>query len=125
MRQRNLLTTFILTIITCGIYSIYLQVSLPSEYAGELGERRNAVLDVILIIFTCGIYGVYLNYLTGVYINRVAELRNEPVDDLSILAVILSLFGGSFLVLILLQEKMNSFVTMPTNTINTNSENLF
>ncbi len=132
MRQRNLLTTCILTIITCGIYGIYLQVSLPSEYASELGERRNAVLDVILIIFTCGIYGVYLNYLTGVYINRVAELKNEPVDDLSIIAIILSVLGiisfflgGSLLILILFQEKMNSLVTMPSNTINTNSENLF
>ncbi len=122
MRQRNLLTTFILTIITCFIYAIYLQIALLSEFAGELGEKRNVVLDVILIIFTCGIYGIYINYLTGVYINRVAASRNEPVDDLSALSIILTLCGGSLLVLILFQEKMNAFVTMSSNT---NSENLF
>ncbi len=122
MRQRNLLQTFILSIVTCFIYAIYLQVALPSEYASELGEKRNVILDVVLIIFTCGLYGIYLNYLTGVYINRVAASRNEPVDDLSVLSIILTLCGGGFLVMILLQEKMNSFVTMSSNT---NSANLF
>ncbi len=122
MKQRNLLTIFILSIITCGIYAIYLQVAMPSEYAGELGERRNVVLDVILLIFTCGLYGIYLNYLTGAYVNSVAASRNEQTDDLSVLSIILTLCGGSFLVMILLQEKMNAFVTMGSNT---NSENLF
>ncbi len=125
MRQRNLLTTFLLQIFTCGFYGIYLQVSLPNEFASELGENRNSFLDVILLIFTCGLYGIYLNYLTGVYINRVAERRNEVTDDLSILAIILSLGVGSYLILILFQEKMNSFVTMSSNTTNTDNANLF
>ncbi len=120
MRQRNLLAVFLLTIVTCGIYGIYLTIAMPNEYAGELGESRNVVLDVILLIFTCGIYGIYLDYLTGVYINRVADSRNEPTDDISVLSIILTLCGGGFLVMILLQEKMNAFVTMGSNTNNEN-----
>ncbi len=110
MVKRGLFEVWILSIVTCGIYFLYLQVSMAGNCAREVGEQRSGALDVILIIITCGLYGIYLNYLIGTYIEKIGTSRNVIVEDVATIALILSLVGGQFFAMLIFQEKINNFL---------------
>ncbi len=110
MKHRKLFNTFLFAMFTLGFYAIYWMVMMPAEFANELGERRNPFLDLLLFFITCGLYGIYLQYQSAKYVNRIAEKRGEKTEDMSTMAIVLALCGGSMVTQFLLQDKMNGFV---------------
>lgn len=81
--DRSLLIYILLSIVTCGIYSLYFIYSLAKDVniacAGDGKETAGLVKLVLLSIVTCGIYGIYWYYALG---DRLHE--NAPRYGLTI-----------------------------------------
>lgn len=77
IKRRSLLTFILLSIITCGIYSIIFWYNYADDMNtvcnGDGKETKNYILVILLSIITCGIY--YYIWLYGVG-NRMQE--NAP-----------------------------------------------
>ena len=69
VNQRSLATYIILSIITCGIYSIYFWYQFAEDVnktcAGDGQETTNYIIAWLLSIVTCGIYMFYWYYKLG------------------------------------------------------------
>ena len=66
IRRRSFGAYLILSIITCGIYSIFFWYSFTEDVnrmcAGDGEESPNYIVVLLLSIVTCGIYGIYWFY---------------------------------------------------------------
>lgn len=66
IRKRSFGAYLILSIITCGIYSIFFWYSFTEDVnrmcAGDGEESPNYIVVLLLSIVTCGIYGIYWFY---------------------------------------------------------------
>ncbi|ETP73224.1 hypothetical protein UYO_0690 [Lachnospiraceae bacterium JC7] len=75
--DRSIWMYIILSIVTCGIYSIYFLYKLIQDVniamAGDGEETAGIVKYILLSVITCGIYGWYWQYCLG---NRLAN--NAP-----------------------------------------------
>lgn len=69
IKQRSLLTYVLLSIITCGIYSIYFWYVFAEDMntlcQGDGEETTNYIVVILLSIVTCGVYGFYWMYKLG------------------------------------------------------------
>lgn len=69
IRQRSLLNYVLLSIITCGIYSIYFWYTYADDMnilcQGDGEETTNYIIVVLLSMVTFGIYGIYWYYKLG------------------------------------------------------------
>lgn len=109
MKERNIVVSIILTIVTCGIYGIYWFVSLTDEVTAESGESfTSGVLAFILTIITCNIYGIYWAYKMGKLLQQ-AQIRkgNPSAADNSVLYCLLAVFGFQIVNWALIQNEMN------------------
>lgn len=109
--NRSIALSIVLSIVTCGIYSIYWFVVLTDEinhekleYAGEL----SGIACFLLALITCNIYGIYWAYKTGEKLDTVKAERGVLTGrDSNILYLILELLGFNVIVLALAQNEMN------------------
>lgn len=109
--NRSIALSIVLSIVTCGIYSIYWFVVLTDEinrekmeYAGEL----SGIACFLLALITCNIYGIYWAYKTGEKLDTIKAERGVPTGrDSNILYLILELLGFNVIVLALAQNEMN------------------
>lgn len=67
--DRNIVTTVLLTIITCGIYNYYFCYCLARDLnimcAGDGEETPGLLMFILLSIITCGFYSYYWYYKIG------------------------------------------------------------
>ena len=62
LTKRNVVSSLVLSFVTCGIYYLYWLYKFDEDLKLELENDNNPLLDVILIFVTCGLYSVYLYY---------------------------------------------------------------
>lgn len=75
--QRGIPLAIILSIVTCGIYTVYWQIKLTDEM-NTLLNKPNATSGLMAFIYsviTCGIYFLYWLYKMG---DNVDELKGNP-----------------------------------------------
>ena len=108
MTQRNVGTAILLSIITCGFYSLYWMYKLTQEITEYNNENANPATELLLSMFTCGIYYLYWNYKMG---KRIAQARSGSSDD-SMLYLILAFFGLGIVSLAIMQNNMNNIANM-------------
>lgn len=116
IKERNIATSVILTIVTLGIYGIYWFIKLTDESKEAAGDTNLASGGVafLLTIVTCGIYGIYWAYKMG-ELNKIArEKRGLSAKDNSVLYLILEIFGLAIVNYILIQSELNSFAKEET-----------
>ena len=104
---RSPATVVVLSIVTCGIYSLYWLYTFSSEIKGYLGkEEINPVMDLILsiVFFPYMFYWVYKN---GQFIAEAQAKAGLPATDESILYVVLSFVGLSIVAMAIMQSKVN------------------
>ena len=106
--ERELVRSIILSIITCGIYSIIWFIALTNEMNKATGNEddTNGGLSFLLSLVTCGIYGHYWAYKMGE--KRDAMIGEKAFSN--ILYLVLSLFGFSIVVYALLQDTLNKAI---------------
>ena len=109
---RDIAMCIILSIVTCGIYSLYWYYMLNEDTAAVSGEPKfveGGVL-ILLTIVTCGIYGIYWCYKIGEMMDRARAARGEMTSNLSLLYLILSVFGLSIIAYCLMQSDINKWM---------------
>jgi len=101
---RNIGLDLVLTLITCGLFNIYLQYRQCEALNVMLQEQRYSFgMWLLLTIVTCGIYHVYHEYKKTSDIMRI-EGRDggEPI-----LVAVLTLFGMSIVADAIQQTHIN------------------
>ncbi len=109
--NRNIGLSIVLSIVTCGIYSIYWFIVLTDEINREKPEyaaEMSGVVCFLLSIITCNIFGIYWAYRIGEKLDTIKDERSVPTGHNSnVLFLILELIGCNIIVLALAQNEVN------------------
>ena len=108
--NKNIAVMLILTIITCGIYSL-VWIYQITEDVNRLNEDNNMSggLTILLTIITCGIYLIYWGYDMGRKLYNSGQKYNINISDNSILYLLLPIFKLNIINLVLIQSDLNKF----------------
>lgn len=111
IEKRDLVLWIILSIVTCGICH-FVWMAMINDDTSKLtmrNERLSGGIVVLLSIITCGIYAIYWHYsnakLVAEYIS--SQQGGYVSEDLSLPALLLSLFGLGIVSLALQQNQLN------------------
>ena len=110
LTKRNIVTAIILSLITCGIYSIYWFVVMTNDsnkVSGEDGPTGG--MAFLFTLLTCGIYSFYWNYKMGQKLAKAGKLHGKDINDNSVLYLILCIFGLGIVNYCLIQSDLNKF----------------
>lgn len=103
IKERNIVTAIILTLITCGIYGIYWCIMLAKESVSVKDASDNGLLEIILMLFLpfIGLFMCEKKFAEGCAEKGIAHTDN------SILYLILGLVGLGIVGLCMLQNDLN------------------
>jgi hypothetical protein len=106
--ERGIALMVILTILTCGIWGIYVQYKIGDELDRHQGKGRiNAGLDLLLTFVTCGLWFIYVMYKYPRALQEITVDEGAPPVDLTVPCLLLTIFGFGFVALAILQNEMN------------------
>ncbi len=107
-RTRNPAMVLILALITCGLYGLVWLWQAETEMKEEHGlSDQNPGLDVVLTVLTFGIWGLVVIYRLATQVAEAQRRVNVPPNDLSLVALIVSILGFAFVAITLLQVELN------------------
>ena len=109
--NRNIALAIILTIITCGIYSIVwfiFMVDDVNKVSPEENSQSGGIVFLLSLI-TCGIYGIVWFYQAAKRLEESGKKYGISVSDNSIIYLVLNLLGFSIISYGLLQYDLNKF----------------
>ena len=103
IKSRNIATSVILSIITCGIYGIYWVICMAREAVSVKDPADSGVLEIVLMLFLpfLGFYLAEQKFAAG-----CAE-RGLPHKDNSVLYLILGLVGLGIVNYCMMQSDLN------------------
>lgn len=109
IQKRDIAMAVVLSIVTCGIYSLYWLVCLTNESntVSDDRESANGGLALLYTIITCGIYGYYWNYKMGKKLYEAGKIHGVDISDNSVLYLVLAIFGLSIVNYCLIQSDLN------------------
>ena len=115
MKQRSIPVCITLSLITCGIYSLYWMIVLTDDANRLSGRQRpSGGTALLLTIVTCGIYGYYWAYQMGEALYNAKAQRGIMASNNNILYLILEIIfpiiGWS-----LMQDEINKLVVTTGN----------
>ena len=103
IKARNIVTSILLTIITCGIYGIYWVICMTREAVSVKDPADSAILEIVLMLFLPFV-GFYL---TEQKFNAGCVEKGIPHKDNSVLYLILGLVGLSIVNYCMMQNDLN------------------
>lgn len=110
VKERNIAVCIILSLITCGIYSIYWMVVLTDELNELSGEDgTSGILALVLTMVTCGLYGFYWAYKIGEKVETCKENRGIVTSNTGLLYLIV-FFLSPIIIYALSQNEINKLV---------------
>lgn len=117
VKEKNIVVSIILSIVTCGIYSLYWMccVNDDVDVIAENPNKRSAGMVVLLTIITCGIYGFYWWYVNGQLMEQANQKSNIASSSNAVLYLVLSIFGLSIVNYILIQSDINKYALEKAN----------
>ena len=125
IKQRSLATFILLSIITCGIYSIFFWYSYTEDInkvcAGDGNESPSYIVVLLLSIITCNIYMYYWYYKQANRLQAVAPKYNLSFQENGTTVVMWFIFGamlcgiGPFIAINILLKDMNSIANVYNN----------
>lgn len=103
IKNRNIVTAILLTVITCGIYGIYWIVMMTREAVSVKDASDNALLEIILMLFLApvGLFMVEKKFAEGLAAKGIEHKEN------SILYLILGFVGLGIVPLCMIQNDLN------------------
>ena len=110
--NRSIGVCVLLSIVTFGIYMLYWLYKINEESAQLSGEPEIASggMVILLSIVTCSIYLIYWSYKVGERFDRMRQARGEQPGNLSVIYLLLSIFGLSIVSFALMQSEENKAV---------------
>lgn len=120
MQKREIATSVILSIVTCGIYGIYWFIKLTDDvkYAADDRNLASGGTAFLLTLVTCGIYGYYWAYKMGQTMSVAQQRYGLPAKDNSVLYLVLQIFGLGIVNYILIQSDLNTIIDRQQGTPN-------
>lgn len=109
IQSKNIVTSVLLSVVTCGIYSIFWLYTIIDDVYTLTNNGGNAGTDIILSIITCGIYGIYMWYKLGDLLSTYRYENNLSPKNNSILYLVLSLFGLALVNFCIIQSELNTY----------------
>ena len=112
IQKRSIAMAIVLSIITCGFYSIYWFIVLNDEI-NSVSEDISAPgggTVFLLTLITCGIYGYFWAYKMGEKLDSCYIKRGFPSGSRGILYIILLFFGLGIVAYALMQDSLNKLV---------------
>ncbi len=114
IQKRNIAVCIILTIVTCGIYSLYWLYKM-AEDVNAIRQDPNAAspgMVLVLSIITCDIYLLFWLYKAGETIDNTLASQGRQPGSKGILYLLLAIFGLSIVSFGLLQNDINDQADM-------------
>ena len=111
IRNRSIGLCIVLTLVTCGLYSLYWIYCL-AEDVNLVTARPNGPsggLVLLLDIVTCGIYGLYWLYRAGDDLDRQRVAQGQVPGHLGILYLVLAILSFSIISYALMQSELNEY----------------
>ena len=106
--EKSPITVLLLTIITCGIYGLVWMYSSRNELKNYLNDQSiNSGLDLFLAII-CFPFAYVWYYKMGKDIARAQAQAGLPVNDQSVLLLILTFFGLGIVSIYIIQDNLNA-----------------
>lgn len=120
--SRSLLTWFVLSLVTCGIYSYYFTYKLAQDLntmcKGD-GEKTPGLVAFVLLSFcTCGIYSYYWYYKIGNRLQANAPRYGLSFQENGTTILLWQFFGallcfiGPFIAMNIIIKNMNAMATV-------------
>lgn len=110
IKNRNIVSAIIFSILTCGIYSIYWFVVMTDDANALVDDHKTSGgLAFLYSLITCGIYSIYWNYKMGKRMAEAGAKHNVATSDNSLVYLILSIFGLGIISYCLIQSDLNRF----------------
>ena len=120
IKRRDIVTSILLSFVTCGIYGIFWFISITDDARIVSGDDHlSGGKCFLLTLVTCGIYGFYWAYLMGKAIMQAKAKNDMPADDNAMLYVILQIFGLGIVVYCLVQNDLNAIADKGTTVSQT------
>lgn len=119
IQQRNIALCIILSIVTCGIYSLVWFIKLADDTNLVTTPPTNGKphtsggMALLLTIVTCGIYGYYWAYKQGEKLDNAKASRGMPTSNQSVIYLILEIFGLGIVAWALMQSQLNEMAPPP------------
>lgn len=112
-KKRDIAISIILSIVTCGIYSIVWFICLTDEVKKEADDTEfvSGPVAFLLTIVTCGIFEIYWAYKMGEFVKRIETKNGLEVKDNSIIYLILTIVGLGIVTQALIQNELNTAYT--------------
>lgn len=109
LQKRGIITALLLSILTCGIYSIFWIIWINNELRRESNQKVDGGFMFFISLLTCGLGGIYWVYRIGMDLSLVSknssQIKIESTE--AVLYVILSLFGFGLIALAIMQHREN------------------
>ncbi len=105
IQRRDIVTSIIFSIITCGIYGIYWFIVLVNDVRNTTKDDSipTGGTEFLLTIVTCGIYSIYLFYKMG---KSMYESKISTSDN-AIVFLLLQIFGLAIVNYAIIQSDLN------------------
>lgn len=108
VKEKNIVTCILLTVVTCGIYGIVWFVNLNDDVNSLSGDFKiSGGMAFLFTLVTCGIYGLYWMYNQGQRIDQIKQSRGIPASNSGVLYLILSVLGLGIVSYCLMQNELN------------------
>lgn len=113
IENRNILVAFLLSLVTCGIYGLYWLICMTDESnsLSESNKTASGGMTILFIILTCGFYSFYWYYKMGKKMYEAGIRYGRPVNDNSVLYLILAIIGFGIVDYIMIQNDLNKFAS--------------
>jgi hypothetical protein len=108
VQERNVILYIILSIITCGLFSLFWFIVLADDIASLRGkpEPRGA-FDLLISLITCGIYYMFCMYKYPQYLVEIQDEKGMRINDISSMSLVLAIFSFGIVSLALIQNELN------------------
>lgn len=120
MKQRSIPVCIILSLVTCGLYSLYWMVVMTDDVNRLSGRQRpSGGTALLLSIVTCGIYSIYWAYQMGEALYSAKTQRGIAGSSNGVLYLILEIvfaIAGWCLI----QDEINKLIVTTGNGNNGN-----
>lgn len=107
IKNRNIVTCIILTVITCGIYGIYWAIMLAKEAVSVKDPADSGVLEIVLMLFL-----PFLGFfMAEKKLSEGCAAKGITHSDRSIVYLILGLVGLGIVNFCMMQSDLNGLAT--------------
>ena len=112
--KRNLFTSVLLMIFTCGIYCLYLVYKISKEVDELTNDiKNNALIDLLLTIITGGLYTIYWFYKISKQIEEYEEILTMNKSSIAIITTIIAFIlypYGMFISMAIILNEINKVI---------------